>query len=197
MPEDLLNEHTALGWLRTEHERINQLIASCLESDQPAFTDQVMEPLMTELDIHSTVERQVFFPFLSQYVNNPGFEQAVAFDDQIDSLVNRLNSLRPEDPAYFDALQQLAAMFNQHCFLEEQYGYLKVEMNSPDMYNRLVAIANEMDATRLRMLDERRGNRQTMDAAMQARAQRREAALENPELARQDSPRAEDEFTEI
>jgi hypothetical protein len=173
MPEDLLNDDTALGMLRQEHARIDQLIASCLESDQPEFTRQAMMPLIQELEIHTAMEHEFFFPVVAKLTGNIG-ERAFSDDAELDSLKQRLEGLDPADPDYIPVLSELASRFQRHCYLEEQFGFLPIEMHDPDTHNLLIATAQRMRERRNSMLTRKR-DQINREASAQARLQRAEA----------------------
>jgi hypothetical protein len=181
MPEDMLNTDTALGYLRYEHARIEELLSTCLESADAELTRQAMLPLIKELDAHTAIEAEYFFPFIVDYVREPDeFDKAVRFSSEIDMLKDRLRSLDPDDSDYYPTLSELASKFERHCYLEEEYGSQAVEMNDPDTHNLLIEIANLMKKRREQIV-ERPGDADDVNqiASLQARREHREALLED------------------
>jgi hypothetical protein len=161
MPEDLLNENTALGMVRSEHERIDDLLATCLHSNQPDFTRQATEPLVQELIAHETLERELFFPFLFHHaMGRPGFrpdkmQEAINENIDIRALSQRLAGLDPAGKDYHEIVQKISDTFRRHCYVEEAFGSMALEMNDADLHNDLLTLADRMRDRRAQLLSDK------------------------------------------
>jgi hypothetical protein len=162
MPEELMDDSNALGYLRSEHETIEQLLASVANTaEQPDFARQAMVPLVQELQIHSAIENEFFFPFMDNYVPQDIVDRPADDNRIIDALTRKLETMNPASDEFLPTLEELHKHFKHHIYVEEQYLFLTVEGKDPVVHNELINLANVMKRRRAEMMDEMKRPRTT------------------------------------
>jgi hypothetical protein len=152
MPEELLDDSNALGYLRSEHESIQQLLATVTQVDQPQFAKQVVIPLIQELSVHAAIEDEYFFPFMQSYVPEDVLARPASDNSLIREMTRKLETLDPADPEFLSTLDRLIERFQHHVYIEEQYLFLSVEGKDPTVHNDLIRLANSMKHRKSEML---------------------------------------------
>lgn len=191
MPEDLLNENTALGMLRSEHRHIEDLLITCLTSTQVEFTRQATAALMRELEIHKALEHEMFFPAMQKMLSNrralfgrspeESLERARQDSSEIATLTDRLGRLDPAKAGYQRTLNDLTTLFERHCFLEEEYVFAAVEMNDDDTHNQLIELSRKMRQRRDSLSSSLQRSPHNVSASQEAKAETRKALFAGDE----------------
>jgi hemerythrin superfamily protein len=154
MPEDLLNEDTALGMMRAEHQHIEELLNTCLTADQPDFLRQAMSVLLPALHVHFTLEREIFFPFITKLMPErdvllgkaPVDEFRRLRQDNVTmmALAEQLQQMDPTNFSFKPTVSRLAGTFEHHSYLQEAYIYPLLEMSDDDTHNALIRLAFDL-----------------------------------------------------
>lgn len=150
MSEDLLDESGAIGFLRKEHNQVQELLTTVAMNDQMDFVRQAMIPLRQELEIHEVVEREFFFPFMVDRVPDDVLNRPVQDNTEMLELSRKLENLDPSGDEFDATLDKLIGHFQHHIFEEEQYLFLQIEgpTVAPDLHNELVRLSNLMRTRR-------------------------------------------------
>lgn len=161
MPEELMDDSNALGYLRSEHDTIRSLLATCAGDFQPDLKKQAVIPLLQELRIHSQLEQNFFFPFMTSHVDEELIAGPANQNKELDDLTRQLQVTAPHDPLFPSLLQEIDTLLQHHIYDQEENLFLKVEGGPPDTHNALVKIANQMKNRREELLDEMKRPRKT------------------------------------
>ncbi len=137
MPEDLLDTGNALGWLRAEHEEIMALLTTCLNSDQVDFTREVLVPLMQEFELHTTLERDIFYPLAKRHMSFELLDRGTHDNRDVDQIAARLKNLDPANPSFGKTLDEFARLFRHHVYELEQNVFLQLEGGDWELHQQL------------------------------------------------------------
>jgi hypothetical protein len=174
MPEELLDEGNALGYIRAEHERIRGLLGSVWQSDEPEFTKATLVPLLLELKAHNAMERQIFFPFCQERIRPVDrLERGTAESMAIEEFVARLEGMDPTDASFRKTLEDLIHSFQRHCFLVDENLLVLLEGQDWQMHNDLVRCRMEMESLRERMLSGKLQNDEVRNPEFESMQHRR------------------------
>lgn len=178
MPEELLDSGNALGWLRAEHEQIRALLTTCLTSDQSEFTRQVLVPLMQEFELHTTLEREIFYPLAKRHMSFELLDRGTHDNRDLDQAAARLKRLDPAHPSFRKTLEEFSHLFQHHVYELEQNVFLQLEGGDWELHQQLIEAAFKLRNRREQLVQRLRNPR--TGASSMANEQMPDASQINP-----------------
>lgn len=110
--------------LREDHERIEELLQSCEGVDDGDYdeTERLMGEIFRELEIHSAVTREVFYPILED-VSPDGAEliaETIEPDRELARIADDVRELSADDERFPDLFLLFAEALRRHIDNEEE-----------------------------------------------------------------------------
>jgi iron-sulfur cluster repair protein YtfE (RIC family) len=140
----------ATALLQQEHERVKQLFRD-FEAATGSLVDQkaAMKAIKTELEAHTFVEEEVFYPAVMRLRDDEAREavrEALEDHHLVDGLIAELDALEPEDPRYEATVLALRQSLERHMEREEQALFAHARIHLTD--ERLEKLGRQMAARR-------------------------------------------------
>lgn len=132
-PNAAENAHhvAATALLRADHRRVEDLFSQYeRDAGQSAAAGQVISQICQELEIHTRIEEEIFYPTVrnaSQEIGHNLLADALKEHRAVKLLTARLRDMRPEDEAYEDIVRQLKEGVGSHVREEENEMMPKAE----------------------------------------------------------------------
>ena len=138
----------ALQLLRADHRKVKELFRQFEEAEGKAEKQAIAETVFVELDIHSVLEEEVFYPAVRRHGNGAGelVERAEQEHHLVDSLMAELMEMDPGNMEFDAKFHNLIENVKSHIDEEE------VEM---------LPVAAEVGLSRLEQLGERMAQRRS------------------------------------
>lgn len=113
--------------LKADHDRVKQLFREFEETGERAFKarQRIAEKVFIELEIHSTLEEEIFYPAVREKGGQEGREMVLEGTEEhhiVDVLVAELKELEPEDERYKAKFKVLSENVEHH--IEEEEGQM-------------------------------------------------------------------------
>lgn len=111
----------AVQLLRDDHETVRELFRQ-YRADDSAKRQATADQALMELEIHSKLEEEIFYPAFRQRSGQEGREQvAEAYEEhaQVDQLVAQLQGMHVSDPRFQQMFQELMQNVEHHVKEEE------------------------------------------------------------------------------
>jgi iron-sulfur cluster repair protein YtfE (RIC family) len=140
----------ATALLQQEHDRVKQLFRD-FEAAQgsPADRKAVMKAIKAELQAHTYVEEEVFYPAVMRLRDDEAREavrDALEENHLVDGLMAELDALEPDDARYDAAVLALRQSLERHMEREEQAMFAQARIHLTD--ERLEKLGRQMAARR-------------------------------------------------
>jgi hemerythrin-like domain-containing protein len=126
-------ESGALAMLAQDHKRVQKLFRDFEKvdrADEEALRD-VVETVCLELQIHSMLEEEIFYPAVRGQVKGDEQDDLLNVSEveheAVEDLIARLHDLEPDDPMYYAYFSVLADFAKHHIRREEQSLFPLVE----------------------------------------------------------------------
>ena len=132
----------ALQMLREDHRKVKELFRQFEEAEGKAEKQAIAETVFVELDIHSVLEEDVFYPAVRRQGNGTGelVERAEQEHHLVDSLIAELMKMEPGNMEYDAKFHTLIENVKSHIDEEEA---------------EMLPVAAEVGLSRLEQLGER------------------------------------------
>jgi hemerythrin-like domain-containing protein len=120
------SERGAIDLLSQDHKRIHKLFKDFekAERDDPDAVRELVETACLELQIHSMLEEEIFYPAIRAQSTHEQHEDMLnrseVEHESIDELIAKLHALQPDDPMYYAYFSVLADHVRHHIRQEEQ-----------------------------------------------------------------------------
>ena len=108
--------------LKADHDRVKGLFRQCQQTTDPAQRRRIAEQAFTELEVHTKLEEEVFYPAFRSVADVEGQALvAESFEDhhEMEDLVQKLRAMDPSSPQYASVLQDLQRAVEEHISVEE------------------------------------------------------------------------------
>lgn len=112
----------ALDMLRRDHDKVRKLFAEYDAAGAPARKQEIAEQAFRELQIHSRIEEEIFYPALNAKADSHGkelVEEALDEHAEVDEMIQELRGLNPEETDFEDRFQELVSSVEHHIHEEE------------------------------------------------------------------------------
>lgn len=120
------SERGAIDLLSQDHKRIHKLFKDFEKAgrDDADTVRELVETACLELQIHSMLEEEIFYPAIRAQSDEQQHEDMMnrseVEHESIDELIAKLHALQPDDPMYYAYFSVLADHVRHHIRQEEQ-----------------------------------------------------------------------------
>ena len=109
--------------LTDDHEKVKGLFRQYEQATDPQQKEQLARTVFTELQVHSVLEKELFYPAVAQ--QGDAEEQALvdhSYHDHavVEQLIDRLKAMRATDPQYDATFLELRGNVLEHAQEEEE-----------------------------------------------------------------------------
>ena len=152
----------ALDLLKEDHKRVDKLFRDfeSVDRDDPDAMQELVEIACMELQIHSILEEEIFYPAVRAKVEDDDQEQqdllneAEVEHETVDDIIAKLQELEPDDPMYAAYFNVLSEYVKHHVQEEETTLFpsvksmqLDLQQLGEDMRLRREELFAEMEAS--------------------------------------------------
>lgn len=114
----------ALQFLKRDHDKVRKLFADFETAGDDALVrkQEIAEQVFVELQTHSRIEEEVFYPALNAKATSRGkelVEEALDEHADVDEMIRELRGLSPGDDEFEDKFQGLISSVEHHIQEEE------------------------------------------------------------------------------
>ena len=126
-------ERSAIEMLMQDHKRVQKLFKDFekVDRDDEEAVRELVETACLELQIHSMLEEEIFYPAVRAQTEDPEQEdllnEAEVEHEAADDLIAKLHELEADDPMYCAYFAVLAEYVRHHIKEEEQELFPAVE----------------------------------------------------------------------
>lgn len=123
----------ALDLLKQDHDRVKELFSEydMISGDGGARKNEIAQTVLRELEVHSRVEEDIFYPALRARTGKEGkdlVKQSMNEHREIDDLVAELRETDPSDPDFDERFQELMEDVEEHITEEESEMFPKAQI---------------------------------------------------------------------
>jgi len=125
-PETSGGDRSAIDLLTQDHKRVQKLFKDLekVDRDDTETVRELVETACLELQIHSMLEEEIFYPAVRARVDDQEREdllnKAEVEHETVDELIAKLHALEADDPMYWAYFTVLAEYVKHHIKEEEQ-----------------------------------------------------------------------------
>ena len=148
----LLPKPNAITLLADDHERVRRLMGEfirCRDNGELEQCEQLATLICDELEIHSTLEEEIFYPTAREIIDNPLLlAEAEIEHGTLKTLIAQIRELRPADPKFMAAINVLGEYVRNHTDEEERELFWLMRKSGLDLESlggRLAARRRELD----------------------------------------------------
>ena len=142
----------ALDILKKDHDRVRELFSEYdTLSGDGARKNEIAQTVLQELELHSRVEEDIFYPAMRARSGKEGKELVKhSYDEHhdIDDLVAELRDTDPSDPDFDDKFQELMEEVEDHIEEEENEMFPKAMILGKELDTLGTQIQEEKDSAR-------------------------------------------------
>ncbi len=142
----------ALELLKKDHDKVKELFSEYgTLSGDGARKNEIAQTILKELEMHSRIEEDIFYPAMRARSGKDGKElvkHSVGEHHEIDDLVSELRDTDPSDPDFDDRFQELMEDVEEH-FEEEEI----------EMFPKAQILGRELDTLGRQMQEEKESAR--------------------------------------
>ncbi|HPU49966.1 MAG TPA: hemerythrin domain-containing protein [Burkholderiaceae bacterium] len=111
---------TATRMIRMDHTHVIEQFHKLQPDTAPAAREAVIRNICTALEIHATLEEEIFYPALREVApDNPVLADSVPGHDRVRALITTVRGLSCEDPGVDEAMAALMREVMHHMADEE------------------------------------------------------------------------------
>jgi hemerythrin superfamily protein len=141
----------ATALLRNDHQAVDRLFTQFAETspDDAAYRRLIFRLIKSELEAHSRVEEEVFYPAVMRLRSAQAREtvRAALEDHQaLDGLLAEIDQMEPDDPQYGARLAVLRQSVDRHVLAEEGALFAEARIHLTD--ERLETLGRQMELRR-------------------------------------------------
>jgi hemerythrin superfamily protein len=132
----------AIALLKADHERVKSLFRTyeSAEEREPQHKQVIAEQIFTELEVHSQIEKEIFYPAVRAKADQEGQDLvAESLEDHqaVEALIEILRTLDPRDEEYAARFEELMDTVEAHIEDEEEELFPEAEEQLSDALERL------------------------------------------------------------
>ena len=139
--------------LKDDHQKVKQLFQQFKQTNDQNQQQQIADQVLNELDVHASLEEEIFYPALRQKAGGGEYRQMLeeAYQEhaQAKTLIQQLRGMQASDPQFATLMQQLQQDVEHHVQEEETEMLPKAEQELSDQMDRL---AQEMQARKQQLM---------------------------------------------
>lgn len=123
----------AIELLKDDHRKVEELFASYESTKGPAKKHKIALKICDELNIHTRIEEEVFYPALKGKIEDDLIDEAYVEHDGAKALINELLNGTPSDEYYDAKVSVLSEQIEHHVKEEEQRGGMFSQAKKTDV----------------------------------------------------------------
>ena len=119
----------AIELLKKDHQKVKQLFDEYDDSSEDK-RGEIAQSIFQELEVHSRVEEDVFYPAVRASADKSGKELIKhSFEEhqEVEDLISELREMDAADPDFEDKFQELVENVEHHIDMEESETFPKAE----------------------------------------------------------------------
>jgi len=135
----------ALELLKKDHDRVKELFAQ-YDADT-GRRQEIAENVFRELELHSRVEEDIFYPAVRKHSDKQGKElvkESLEEHRQVEDLIGELRAMDPGDPDFDDRFEELMDNVEHH-----------IEEEETELFPKAKALGEELDQLAQQMEQEK------------------------------------------
>ncbi len=142
----------ALDILKKDHDKVKELFSEydTLSGDGPKRSE-VARTALRELELHSRVEEDVFYPAMRARTGRDGkdlVKNSLNEHHEMDDLIRELKNIDPSDPDFDDKFQELMENAEEHFEEEEMEMFPKAQILGKELDRLGTEIQEEKENAR-------------------------------------------------
>ena len=148
----VLSKPNAITLLADDHERVRRLIGEfirCRDNNELELCQRLAALICDELEIHSTLEEEIFYPTARQIIDDPlVLAEAEIEHGTLKTLIAQIRELQATDPKFMAAINVLGEYVRNHTDEEERELFWMMRKSGMDLESlggRLAARRRELD----------------------------------------------------
>jgi hemerythrin-like domain-containing protein len=144
--------------IKQDHDRVRKLFRD-FDGADGGRRQQIADQVMLELDVHASIEEEIFYPALrSQGTSEDKELVAEAYDEHASAkqLIQQLRGMSVDDPQFTPLFRQLRQDIEHHADEEEQEMLPRAE---EELRDRLDRLGQEMTARKEQLMGQMQGQR--------------------------------------
>jgi len=137
--------------IRRDHKKVEGLFNKFEQAKKPDAKKRVCEQALQELDIHTKLEEEIFYPAVKKQVGDDEMvEEAKQEHQQVKEMMRELKKMNVEDQEFEEKFSELVEAVQHHVEEEEGEMLPKVEESEMD----LPAIGEQMTERREELMQQ-------------------------------------------
>jgi iron-sulfur cluster repair protein YtfE (RIC family) len=120
--KDEAQRHDAIAMLKADHQKVRDLILRYDAARDQRTKWELAAKVCIELELHAQVEENIFYPAFEEETNREGqdlVEESLKEHDAVETLIEELRTLKPEDALFQEKFDELRATVEHHVQEEE------------------------------------------------------------------------------
>ncbi len=110
----------AIALLEADHREVEALFKKFDKSEDDDAKSDIAQEICKELTIHQTIEEEIFYPGVKEYVDEEIYTEAYVEHDASKVLIAEILAGSPDDEFYDAKVKVLSEMIKHHVHEEEQ-----------------------------------------------------------------------------
>jgi hemerythrin superfamily protein len=125
---------SATQLIRRDHKKVESLFNKVEQSKKPDAKKRVCEQALMELDVHSKLEEEIFYPAVRKHVGDEEMvEEAKQEHQQVKEMMRELRKMNIEDEEFEEKFSELVEAVQHHVEEEEGEMLPKAEESEMDL----------------------------------------------------------------
>lgn len=118
--EEAVASKDAIELLKEDHEKVKELFEQFEEAEDSATKQQVVETVIQELQVHTSIEEEIFYPAAKEKIEEQELlDEAEEEHHVVDLLIEELQDMKPSEE-HFDAKFSVLMENVKHHIKEEE-----------------------------------------------------------------------------
>ena len=123
---------SATQLIRKDHKKVEGLFNKFEQAKKPEAKTKVCDQALQELDIHSRLEEEIFYPAVRKHVGDEEMvEEAKREHQQVKEMMRELRKMNIEDEEFDEKFSELVEAVQHH--VEEEEGEMLPKVEESDM----------------------------------------------------------------
>jgi hypothetical protein len=124
----------ALTLLHEDHQKVDKLFKQFEKSDDEQERGQIAEKVCAELEVHATMEEELFYPAVREAIEEEDLIDEAAVEHQtLKNLIAEIKRLEPSDPKHAAHVKVLGEYVRHHVKEEEGEIFKKLKAAKLDV----------------------------------------------------------------
>jgi hemerythrin superfamily protein len=142
---------SATQLIRRDHKKVDGLFSKFEQAKKPDAKQRICAQVTEELEIHATLEEEIFYPAVKKHVGEEELlQEAEQEHQQAKEIISDLKALNAEDDGFDEKFSELVEVVKHH--VEEEEGEMLPKVEESDM--DLAEIGEQMAERKEELLEE-------------------------------------------